>query len=501
MKKLIIKNKVYNGTTLIELLIYFALLSLVMTFIALILRQMFWHDNVKETISDYSNLKNVLDKVTNSLRNSFEIIKPKPNELTSKIIILKNDGTYEKIGMYEIGNQLKFVFKSSNQFLDLDPYVDYANVNEVHSNDIKEFYVMRPLYNHIVIKIKTFKNEIITSITLDSLRMPTNVLIQKDYFREFKDAIININSGVKITDKINLMYKNEHENLLKALINKSTINNFFKEFDNKSKSKNLNYSKTLLKKFINENEVTDIGKIIFLTTYLIERISNEINLATNSNKIEVKDKHVKQNAIDIFGLDIISSYEQIVKLLSYNVKRKFVLKPNYKALIYEIEKICEHNKKTLITSSYLTMSLSETILDERGNPINIVNLYHGKTIPLSLNDVNVLSNIEALPYVDSLDCTFESIYEIIDAKLPYLSLNNTFAQNFEILMYGFKKIKQVHQYSNKIDILDYKIKIPVDVIINNVNIGFDLFLRQAYELAILELPDLTKNIPLPLKAK
>ncbi len=156
-----------RGYTLVELLMYTALLGLVMSFIALIFRHMLWRDRLEKHLDDHLRLKAAFDMVCDSLRNGAEVIRPKSGTVSSKIILLKNDGTYEKIGMYSVGGSLRFVLRQAKSLEALEPEIDYETPAMIYSKYVTKFYAARPMYNHIVIKAVSENNSVMKAVNLD----------------------------------------------------------------------------------------------------------------------------------------------------------------------------------------------------------------------------------------------------------------------------------------------------------------------------------------------
>ncbi len=490
-----------RGYTLVELLMYTALLGLIMSFIAIIFRHMLWRDRLEKHLDDHLRLKAAFDMSCEALRNSVEVIRPKSGELTSKIIVLKNDGTYQKIGMYSVGNLPAFISRTAKTLAELDADADYETGANVFSKYVKKFYVARPFYNHIVIKAVSPNNSIITALTLDSVKIPSDLLFHKDYYREYRNEFTGGNSIVNISEKFNSNYAKNKQALNSALINPATVDKFLAAFDAGSASLNPIKSKSLLKQLIGSDGATDIGRVIFYTVYLIDKASTEISLANAKRTITVADKDMSETPEDIFGVDIISDYRLCAQKISSNARGGLKIKPDYKAMLYEIKRICDFNKNSLLTQMGIATPYTGSITDERGNIVNVINLHYGKTVPLSINDINLFSEIEGSPEFNSPDTVFSSIYQIIDSKLPYISSGATFAQNLDALMYASKNIKKVIVYSNKIDIFDHKIKFGHKVIFNGREYDLAFFIRQAAEMALTTLPDTSKIIPIPISVK
>ena len=128
-------------------------------------------------------------------------------------------------------------------------------------------------------------------------------------------------------------------------------------------------------------------------------------------------------------------------------------------------------------------------------------MHYGKTVPLAVSDIDLFSEIERCPEFNSPDSVFSSIYQLIDSKLPYIGADKTFAENLDALIYATKNIKKVTVYSNKVDIFDHKVKFPVMVFVNGRSFDLAFFIRRAAEMALAELPDMSKSIPIPISAR
>jgi hypothetical protein len=490
-----------RGYTLVELLMYTALLGLVMSFIAIIFRHMLWRDRLEKHLDDHLRLKTAFDMSCEALRNSVEVIRPKSGELTSKIIVLKNDGTYQKIGMYSVGDTSAFISRTANTLAELDADTDYETGANIFSKYVKKFYAARPFYNHILVKAVSANNSVITSLTLDSVKIPADLLFHKDYYREYRNEFTSGSYIVNISEKLNSNYTRNKQALNSALINPATVNKFMAAFDAGSASSNPIKSKSSLKQLIGDDGATDIGRLIFYTAYLIDKASNEISLANAKRIIKAADKDITETPEDIFGADIISDYRLCAQKISFNARGGLKLKPDYKTMLYELKRVCDYNKNSLLTQMGIASPYTGNITDERGNVISVINLHYGKTVPFSINDLNLFSEIEGSPDFNSPDTVFSSIYQIIDSKIPYISAGATFAQNLDAFMYASKNIKKVIVYSNKIDIFDHKIKFGHKVIFNGREYDLAFFIRQAAEMALTKLPDTSKIIPIPISVK
>lgn len=490
-----------RGYTLVELLMYTALLGLVMSFIAVIFRHMLWRDRLEKHLDDYLKLKTAFDMSCEALRNSVEIIRPKSGELTSKLIVLKNDGTYQKFGMYSVGNTFAFISRAAKTLDELDAGTDYETGANIFSKHVKKFYAARPFYNHIIVKAVSANNSVLTALNLDSVKIPADLLFHKDYYREYRNEFSSGNYIVNISEKFNSNYTQNKQALNSALINPASVNKFMSAFDAFSASSNPIKSKSMLKQLIGDDGATDIGRLIFYTAYLIDKASVEVGLANAKKTITAADKDITETPEDIFGADIISDYLLCAQKISYSAGGGLKIKPDYKTMLYEIKRVCDYNKKALFTQMGIASPYTGNITDERGNIVNVVNLHYGKTVPFSANDINLFSEIEGSPEFNSPDTVFSSIYQIIDSKLPYISHSATFAQNLDAFMYASKNIKKVVVYSNKIDIFDHKIKFGHKVIFNGREYDLAFFIRQAAEMALTRLPDTSMIIPIPISVK
>lgn len=490
-----------RGYTLVELLMYTALLGLVMSFIALIFRHMLWRDRLEKYLDDHLRLKTAFDMVCDSVRNSAEVIKPASGTLTSKLIILKNDGTYEKIGMYTVNNSPAFISRSARTLEELESDVDYEKAERIFSRYVKKFYVARPFYNHVLLKASTDNNSAVTALNLDSVKVPRLVNFHKDFYREYRGEFTRDNYIISVSDKMRSNYSNDRRALCDAMLSAKNIRDFTAAFDRGSKSTNILRSKARLKEFISESGANEIGRILFFTAYLIEKSSVEISLANTRKRLVVADNDITGTPEDIFGPEIISGYESASRLIAAKSRAGVIIKPDYKTMLYEMGRVCDYNKTALMTQMGIATPYTGSILDDRGNAVNIINLHFGKTVPLAVSDIDIFSDIEAAPPFNSPDKAFSSIYQIIDSKLPYLGVNKTFSENLDALMYASKNIKKVTVYSNKIDIYDHRIKFPLRVIFNGRGYDLAFFIRQAADMALTELPDMSKSIPIPISAK
>ena len=490
-----------RGYTLVELLMYTALLGLVMSFIALIFRHMLWRDRLEKYLDDHLRLKTAFDMVCESVRNSVEVIKPASGTITSKLIVLKTNGMYEKIGMYSVNGAPAFISRTAKTLEELDAGVDYEKPERVFSKYVKKFYVARPFYNHVLLKASTDNNSAVTALNLDSVKIPGPVSFYKDFYREYRNEFSRDNYIISVSEKLRSNYSNDRRALCGAMLSAKNIRDFTAAFDRGSKSSNILRSKARLKEFISESGANEIGRILFFTAYLIEKASVEISLANTRRKLVVANKDVTGTPEDIFGHETLDGYAAAAQLIASKSRAGVVIKPDYKTMLYEIGRVCEYNKTALMTQMGIATPYTGSILDDRGNAVNIINLHYGKTVPLSPGDIDIFSDVEAAPPFNSPDSAFSSIYQIIDSKLPYLGVNKTFAENLDALIYSSKNIKKVTIYSNKIDIYDHRIKFPLRVIFNGRGYDLSFFIRQAADMALTELPDMSKSIPIPISAK
>ncbi|OQA74710.1 MAG: hypothetical protein BWY32_03502 [bacterium ADurb.Bin243] len=490
-----------RGYTLVELLMYTALLGLVMSFIALIFRHMLWRDRLEKHLDDHLRLKAAFDMVCDSLRNGAEVIRPKSGTVSSKIILLKNDGTYEKIGMYSVGGSLRFVLRQAKSLEALEPEIDYETPAMIYSKYVTKFYAARPMYNHIVIKAVSENNSVMTAVNLDSLKIPSEISYHKDYYREYRDEFKHQNYIINISEKLSSAYSKEKAALNAALMNRKSINAFMASFDAKSKSANILKSKARLKDFISENGSNEIGRVLFYTAYLIETASEEIRLANTRSRLVVADKDISATPADIFGHETVAEYGIYAQKIAANKNGGVKIAPDYKTMLYELKRVCEYNKSSLMTQMGIATPYTGSILDERGNAVNVINMHYGKTVPLAVSDIDLFSEIERCPEFNSPDSVFSSIYQLIDSKLPYIGADKTFAENLDALIYATKNIKKVTVYSNKVDIFDHKVKFPVMVFVNGRSFDLAFFIRRAAEMALAELPDMSKSIPIPISAR
>lgn len=490
-----------RGYTLVELLMYTALLGLVMSFIALIFRHMLWRDRLEKHLDDYLRLKTAMDKVCASARNAVEVIRPAPGQVSSKVILLKNDGTYEKIGMYAVGDSPAFVSRVSKTLEGLDAEVDYETKKHVFSAHIRRFYMARPFYNHVVVKASSANNSAMTALNLDSLKVPSELSFQKDYYREYRNEFTRDHSIITVSEKMSSGYSKDRRALCAALMEPKKIRDFFAAFERGSGSSNPVRSRARLKEMIGENGSSEIGRILFFTAYLIEKASVEISLANTRRKLVVADKDVSETPADIFGAEVTAGYENAAAQIAAKSRPGAVIKPDYKTLLYEVGRICDYNRTALMTQMGLATPYNGNILDDRGNVVNVINLHFGKTVPLTVGDLDIFADIEGAPEFRSPDAAFSSIYQVIDSKLPYIGAGKTFAENLDALNYACKNVKKVTVYSNKIDIFDHKVRFPLMVIFNGRSYELAYFVRRAAELALTELPDMSKSVPIPISAR
>ncbi len=493
----------YNkcGYSLIELLMYTALLGLVMSFIAIIFRHMLWRDRLEKYLEEHLKLKNAADMVCETLKSASKVIRPESGAFSSKIIVLKNDGTYQKIGMYRVGNSAAFISRGANSIEELDADTDYDVAANIYSKYVKKFYAARPFYNHIIFKTESANNSLLSALNLDSLRVPSPLLCYKDYYREYRNEFTQGSGVVNVSEKLSSNYYKSKSSFNASMIDSKAVDKFMSDFDKYSGSAEPLRAKSILKKFIKKDGADDIGRVIFYTAYLIEKASVEICIANGKRQLISADKDVSGTALDIFGADVIMDYELCMAKIASASRNGLSIKPDYKTLFYEARRVCDYNKKSLMTQMGIATPYTGSISDEKGNAVNVINLHYGKTVPLSPGDVNIFSEIEGCPPFNSPDASFSSIYQVIDSKLPYLDEKNTFIQNLDVLMYASKNIKKVTVYSNKVDIFDHKIKFGLKITFGGREFDLAFFIRQAAEMALNELPDTSKIIPIPLSAK
>ena len=498
MRLLMKKN---GGYTLMELLMYVALLGLVMSFIAMVFRHMLWRDRLEELLDDHVKLKQATDLICESVKNAAEIIKPQTGTLSSKIVIRKNDGSFEKIGMYHVGNNLAFIVRRGRSLDELEILSDAETRDHVFSKYVKNIYFARPFYNHIVLKAVSERNFSVIAVNADSVDMASRVLIVKDFGRGYSEEFKHANRLIDVSDDFISKYAQIKKSYEETALSPENVRKFLNAFDSESKSKNILASRAKLREFISEKNCNQVGKILFYTAGLIEKMSNEVSIAASRKKIIVADKDVQGVAENIFGRDIIYGYESYMNKLSAHNLPGLTLKPDYGGLLFEIKRVCDYNRSSLITDLGLAAPYTGSLNDDVGNQINVLNLYYGKTVPLSINDVNIFSELEACPEFNSPQSVFGSIYEIIDSKLAWLSNEKTLIQNIDVLCYCYKNIKKVTAYDSKIDILDHKIKFQILVEYASDVKELSFFVKNAMNSAFIEFPELFKNIPIPASAK
>ncbi|HNY12830.1 MAG TPA: hypothetical protein PKK26_14680 [Candidatus Wallbacteria bacterium] len=497
------KNFKKNAYSLIELLMYLALLGVVMSFVIMIFRQMTWRDRLEGYAEDNVRIKAVMDKVTDSVKNAVEIIKPAPGKISNRLIVMRDDGTYEKLGIYNVGGKPKFTLTRNKSIEKLDVNNDEERESNVFSNFATSFYVARPFYNHALIKVSTPKNSMVTAASAELLKYPKNVQITKYFSSDFRKNFIHDNLAVNVTADFRQKYSEIKKGFEDVVLNEKNIRKFMENFDKYSKSQNFLKSRAMLKEFISDRHTTDIGKIIFYTADIIEKCSAEISLSSKISTLSFEPGTPGNYAEEIFGRELIGEYKAfMVKIAkSSNHPSLFTIRPDCQSLTYEIIRVCNANKNTLIDNMSLATPYTGELLDDNGSPISVININYGKTVPISINDVNIYSDIEKCPPFSSPDTRFSSIYEVIDSKLPFLSNDQTFAQNLETLYYGVKKVKKVTIYGSNIDIFDFDVKFPIKISMRGIEYDLAFFVRMAQEMAQTEFPDLSRSTPIPTSIK
>jgi len=500
-KKQINTNK--KAFSLIELLMYLALLGVIMSFVIMIFRQMTWRDRLEGYAEDNIKLKAVIDRVADSVKNASNIIRPAPGKISNRLIILRDDGIFEKFGMHSVGGKLKFTLTRDKDLEKLDANSEEEREANVFSTFATTFYAARPFYNHIIFKVSTPKNSLVSAGNADLLKFPQNVQITKYFSQDFRKNFIHENLSVNVTPDFKMKYSELKKGFEQTALNDKNIRRFMDDFDKYSKSPNFLRSRAMLKEFISDRHSTDIGKIIYYTAAIIEKCSAEISLASGVPNFSFEPGTPGGSAEEIFGRELITDYKIFMARIAKSSKPSsfFTIRPDCQSLAYEIKRVCEANKNTLISDMSLATPYNGELLDDKGNPVSVININYGKTVPISINDVNIYSEIEKCPPFSSPDTQFSSIYEVIDSKLPFLSNDRTLAQNLETLYYGTKKVKKVTIYGSNIDIFDFEVKFPIKVSMRGTEYDLAFFVRMAQEMAQVEFPDLSRSTPLPSSVK
>ncbi len=499
-KRIMIKKNAYS---LIELMMYLALLGVIMSFVIMIFRQMTWRDRLEGYAEDNVKIKAVMDRVADSVKNAVDIIKPSPGKISNRLIVLRDDGTFEKFGIHSVGGKLKFTLTRDKSLEKLDANSEEEREANVFSNFATTFYAARPFYNHLIFKVATPKNSIVSAGAADLLKFPQNIQITKYFSSDFRKNFIHENLAVNVTPDFRTKYSEIKKGFEKAALDDKNIRGFMDDFDKYSKAANFLKSRALLKEFISDRHSTDIGKIIYYTAAIIEKCSVEISLASGVANFSFEPGTPGGSAEEIFGRELITDYKIIMSRIAKSSKSPslFSIRPDCQSLAYEIKRVCDANKNTLISDMSLATPYNGELLDDRGNPISVININYGKTVPISINDVNIYSEIEKCPPFSSPDTRFSSIYEVIDSKLPFLSNERTLAQNLEALYYGTKKVKKVTIYGSNIDIFDFEVKFPIKISMRGCEYDLAFFVRMAQEMAQVEFPDLSRSTPVPSSVK
>jgi len=496
-------SRLWNGKkrsayTLIEMLMYFALLGLLMSFIAMIFRQMMWRDRLEEYIDETMRLKFATDKVNDSLRNAAEIIRPVPMKVSDKLVVMRTDGTFEKIGMYSVDGKMRFVYSKAKTLAGLDHDSSYASRESVYSPHVTAFYIGRPIYNHVIYKLVSQRFEAKLTQNLDGLKIPAPVNITGYYSDDFARNFVHTTNIVTMAKGFGEAYEKSRKKFEETVFTARNIDKFYASFDRYSKAVNPVRSKSRLKGFLSADKLTDIGKIIYFTADLIDRCSNEISVASGAkfSSFWTEEGVSPADPKVIFGLEFLEDYRIFNQRMS-GLKNSLSMSPDVESLVAGIDVVCRANASSFTGMRNLAEPYNGQFFNEMGNRVNVDNLPRGMSVPFSPNDVNVFSGFERCPACDGPKASISSIYEVIESKIDYLSNDKTMAENLEVLFYGVKKVKKAIRFGENIDIYDQDVKFPIVVSTGTKKYDLAYFIRQACDLAGVSLPDYSKGTPLP----
>lgn len=496
------KGRGRSGYTVIEMLMYFAILGLVMSFIVMVFRQMMWKDRLQEYVDETLRLKHATDLVADALRNAAEVIRPAPMKVSNRLVVMRTDGTYEKIGMYSVDGKMRFVHSKAKTLEGLDHDSAYASRESVYSPYITAFYVGRPLYNHAIFKAASGRFDARLAADLCCLKIPAPVGVTGYYSDDYKKNFAHSTNIVAMSRGFVENYESSRKKFEESVFTDRNIARFYESFDKYSKAQNPVRSKARLREFLAPGKVGDIGKIIYFTALLVDRCSSEIALSECSKfqSFWTEEGVVPADPKEIFGFDFLEDYRIFSQRLA-GMKHRFSLSPDVDALAAAIAEVCRANASAFTGMRELAEPFEGGILDDSGNPVNIRNTPRGVSVPFSPADVDVYSGIERCPQFAGPKTEFSSIYEIIESKIDYLSGERTLAENLDVLIYGVKKVKKALRFGENIDVTDREVKFPIVVTAGGSRYDLAFFVRQACDLGEIAFPDYRKGTPVPASIK